>query len=158
MTELTYQQKYYKKNREKIRAQQKIRHQERKLADPEYMKKRRESDIRYYAERGGKEKRNKFSSQYRKDGKFKLRYEERKKVLVDMLGGKCVLCGSTEDLQFDHIDPKTKSFHITPQNSFKKNEPEMKKCQLLCFPCHLNKTFINDFDVIMEKKRSNSNE
>ena len=37
MPELTY----YQKNREKIRAQQKARHQQRKLEDPEYMEKRR---------------------------------------------------------------------------------------------------------------------
>ena len=27
-----------------------------------------------------------------------------------MLGGKCVRCGATEDLEFDHVDPSIKVF------------------------------------------------
>ena len=57
MTELTY----YQKNRDKIRAQQKARHQQRKLEDPEYMEKRRESDRKYHAEGGGKIKRDAYN-------------------------------------------------------------------------------------------------
>jgi len=30
-----------------------------------------------------------------------------------MLGGRCVRCGATEDLEFDHIDPSTKRFTIS---------------------------------------------
>jgi hypothetical protein len=29
-----------------------------------------------------------------------------------MLGGCCVRCGATQDLEFDHIDPSTKVFAI----------------------------------------------
>ena len=32
-------------------------------------------------------------------------YHKRRKLLVEMLGGKCVDCGRTENLQFDHKDP-----------------------------------------------------
>ena len=34
--------------------------------------------------------------------------DERRKILIERLGGKCVKCGTTENLQFDHIDPNTK--------------------------------------------------
>ncbi len=45
MKELTYSQIYYRKNKDKICAQQKARHQQRKLEDPEYMEKRRASNF-----------------------------------------------------------------------------------------------------------------
>lgn len=54
-------------------------------------------------------------------------------------------CGSTENLEFDHIDPKTKSFTITsrPTASEDKMSKELAKCQLLCHTCHENKTYAN---------------
>lgn len=57
------------------------------------------------------------------------------------LGGKCVNCGSQENLEFDHIDSKTKLYTITTI-ALRPNlvEPELKKCQLLCHDCHLLKT------------------
>lgn len=60
----------------------------------------------------------------------------------EALGGKCIRCGGTEALQFDHIDPKTKSFTIASGGSFSKErfDEEVGKCQLLCFPCHNTKT------------------
>lgn len=59
------------------------------------------------------------------------------------LGGKCVKCGSLENLHFDHIDPKTKFFEIGSKiRNYARNrvEEEIKKCQLLCKPCHLKKS------------------
>ena len=62
-----------------------------------------------------------------------------------ILGGKCVVCGTTEHLEFDHIDPKTKSFDITRYVNGGKSKhifmEELKKCQLLCVECHKKKTF-----------------
>jgi len=57
---------------------------------------------------------------------------------LQILGGKCVKCRTTENLQFDHIDPATKSFHIGQQitGSWEEIEKELKKCQLLCYRCH----------------------
>lgn len=58
-----------------------------------------------------------------------------------MLGGKCARCGSTEDLEFDHIDPSTKAFDIAGVLSRAWNAlvEEAAKCQLLCKPCHADK-------------------
>ena len=56
-----------------------------------------------------------------------------------MLGGKCVDCGTTENLQFDHKDPSKKSFNIScvlSERTFK----ELEKCELRCGDCHLEKT------------------
>ena len=44
-----------------------------------------------------------------------------------MLGGKCECCGSTFNLQFDHIDPTTKSFSIAKKYGCKEVFEEIKK-------------------------------
>ncbi len=59
------------------------------------------------------------------------------------LGGVCVECGTTKDLEFDHIDRATKSFEV--RRAFRsmardKLIPELDKCQLLCGPHHSAKT------------------
>lgn len=33
---------------------------------------------------------------------------------IEYLGGQCVLFGSTDNLQIDHIDPAIKIFTVTP--------------------------------------------
>jgi 5-methylcytosine-specific restriction endonuclease McrA len=70
------------------------------------------------------------------------RYHVRRVAAVEMLGGKCVRCGATSDLQFDHIDRRTKEFKIGDWWSvaYDKFLAEVKKCQILCFPCHIKKT------------------
>jgi len=68
------------------------------------------------------------------------RDKERKKLLIEMLGGKCKSCGTTKNLQFDHIDPTTKSFSIAKKYMCPVVFEEIKKCQLLCYECHLKKT------------------
>jgi hypothetical protein len=63
--------------------------------------------------------------------------------LIEHLGGKCVKCGSTSDLEFDHIDPTTKSFTLTGKNLDKPWQAvlaEAHLCQLLCGPHHNEKT------------------
>lgn len=69
------------------------------------------------------------------------RRHELKKRAVELLGGKCSVCGynkSIKALQFHHIDPSQKSFVISGQHcrSWKKIEEEIKKCILLCANCH----------------------
>lgn len=61
----------------------------------------------------------------------------RKKYL---LGKVCCLCGSVKNLQFDHIQPSTKTDHRIWSWSTKRLEDELKKCQILCAKCHCNKT------------------
>ncbi len=72
------------------------------------------------------------------------RREDRRRRLREMLGGACNQCQSVESLQFDHIDPSTKSFTISNlpylDGPWEKLVEEAKKCQLLCQSCHIEKT------------------
>jgi hypothetical protein len=79
----------------------------------------------------------------------KKKYVERKGVYIQKLGGKCVLCSSTESLEFDHLDATTKSFTFTTKIatlSIEKLDAEAKKLQLLCNKCHKEKTAANNDD------------
>jgi len=73
---------------------------------------------------------------------MKQRYYERKQHAIQLLGGKCVVCDSTENLELDHINPTTKVFSISKMWSI--NEAaylvELAKCQLLCNEHHKQKT------------------
>lgn len=69
----------------------------------------------------------------------KRRREEHLRRAFEMIGEKkCAHCGATDNLEFDHIDPATKSFAIGNQvgRSWKQVEAEVRKCQLLCYACH----------------------
>lgn len=71
------------------------------------------------------------------------RYRKRRRdEAIERLGGACTRCGSTEDLHFDHIDASTKVREIASLLTASKAmfEAELTKCQLLCRPCHLEKT------------------
>ena len=68
--------------------------------------------------------------------------KERRQYLEEYLGGKCVKCGATERLDFDHIIPADKSYTIGSNiTCFSLEELilEVDKCQLLCRPCHIQK-------------------
>jgi hypothetical protein len=70
----------------------------------------------------------------------------RKKLVNQILGGRCVACGTTSRrLDADHIDPKTRSFVISDGLTKRWFDilEELKKCQLLCRPCHIDKTLRN---------------
>ena len=69
------------------------------------------------------------------------RRQANKLKLINMLGGKCVICGynsCSAALQFHHTDPKKKHFAISDNttNKFEKLQEEAKKCILLCANCH----------------------
>ena len=70
------------------------------------------------------------------------RYSEKREWAINLLGGKCCKCGSTENLEFDHINPEDKKDVIA--NLLVKSKErlldELKKCQLLCTNCHYEKT------------------
>lgn len=70
------------------------------------------------------------------------RYKERRAWMIEYLGGKCVQCSTTEKLEFDHVDPKTKSFAVSENWSLSKELliTELDKCQLLCNSCHKAKS------------------
>lgn len=73
---------------------------------------------------------------------MKNRYHKRKDIAKKLLGGKCVICGETKNLEFDHIDRTKKSFSISKgwSTSEKKFVKEVNKCQLLCQKHHIEKT------------------
>lgn len=50
--------------------------------------------------------------------------------------GPCSYCGSEEDLEVDHKNPKTKVSHRIWSWSAKRREEELSKCQVLCKTCH----------------------
>lgn len=56
--------------------------------------------------------------------------------------GPCARCGSTEQLDVDHIDAKTKV--IKPSSIWGLSAPkrlaELSKCQVLCRACHIEKS------------------
>ncbi len=79
----------------------------------------------------------------------KKKYVERKDMYLSKLGGKCVVCSTTESLEFDHIDATTKSFTFTTKIaslSIEKLDAEAKKLQLLCNKCHGEKTAASSDD------------
>jgi transposase-like protein len=65
-----------------------------------------------------------------------------KEILVDDAGGQCAACGYRDCigvLQFHHLDPSTKSFHLGREGvtrSLEKARAEARKCVLLCANCH----------------------
>lgn len=87
-----------------------------------------------------KEKYNKYMNEY-----MKKRAKEKRLWALQKLGNKCVRCGSSDDLDIDHIDPSTKSFTFAKLWSKKSEiiERELNKCQLLCKQCHHNKSLLD---------------
>lgn len=67
---------------------------------------------------------------------------KRREAAVEYLGGLCVKCGSSEELEFDHEDPSKKEFNVNSLLSrrWEVQKLELDKCQLLCNTCHLDKT------------------
>lgn len=73
---------------------------------------------------------------------MKARWQHRRQEAIEFLGGKCSICDSRSNLEFDHIDPAEKEFTIAKGSSFS-NERfwlEIAKCQLLCEIHHKEKT------------------
>lgn len=72
-----------------------------------------------------------------------------------ILGTQCVKCWSTENLEMDHIDPRTKHFTITTMIAPKYRRQvlkELKKCQTLCAACHAKKT-ASEHSIAFKKDR-----
>jgi len=128
--------KYYQENKEKIREYSKQYREE----NPEHYKKLRKAQYEKHQEKLVEDQR-------------KLR-KERKEHLVERLGGKCVECGTTHLLEFDHIDPLKKSFTIAQKMTAKIEVlyEEVDKCQLLCRYCHYEKTRRQWLDGTMYEK------
>ena len=128
--------KYYQENKEKIKTYGKQYREE----NPEHCKKLRKAQYEKHQEKLVEDQR-------------KLR-KERKEHLVERLGGKCVECGTTHLLEFDHIDPLSKSFTIAQKMTanIELLYKEVDKCQLLCRYCHYEKTRRQWLDGTMYEK------
>ena len=77
---------------------------------------------------------NKYYSEY-----LLKRYYDRRSDWIDKLGGKCVECGSDENLCFSHVSSKNKEYNISKilsSGSEEKVSSEMEKCVLRCYACH----------------------
>lgn len=68
---------------------------------------------------------------------------KRKLKLIEMSGGKCILCGYNKciaSLSFHHVDPKQKKFCLDMRalsnRTWERVFEEFQKCQLLCMNCH----------------------
>lgn len=81
------------------------------------------------------------------------RRARRRQVLIDLSGGKCEGhfyeeedgCGSTNRLEFDHIDRTTRLFNLSGKGldgKWSSILEEHAKCQLLCHECHRTKTVL----------------
>ena len=122
---------YNKKYRQKMTEEQK---EAKRLADREYYYKNKEKvderNMRYYQE--NKEKLKEKRVPYFNNRRNILKEEAKQK-----LGGKCVWCETTENLEFDHIDPAQKSLTIGKLDcSLELWWKEVDKCRLLCKTCH----------------------
>lgn len=71
--------------------------------------------------------------------------------------GPCVDCGSTEELQVDHVDADLKVEHRVWSWSAKRREAELAKCVVRCEPCHLKKTLRNQEGVTHQAGETNGN-
>lgn len=75
---------------------------------------------------------------------YQRQYVARRRA--EYLAGKvCAVCGSTTDLQIDHVDPTLKEPSLRVRNnifswSAKRRAVELAKCQILCLTHHKEKT------------------
>ena len=68
--------------------------------------------------------------------------KRRKQLLIDIMGGKCCLCGYNKCntvLEFHHINPEEKLYGLSAGgncHSLEQDLAEAKKCILVCANCH----------------------
>lgn len=79
------------------------------------------------------EYKNKYMANY-----MKLRRVKRREKVIAHLGGKCSICGTNENLEINHINPKEKSHNIgdIQDGVWEKIIEELEKCELLCVEHH----------------------
>jgi hypothetical protein len=76
---------------------------------------------------------NQYMNQY-----MKKRYVNRRAEAIIYLGGVCVICFTTQNLDFHHENSEEKKFTIAKGSSFSNERfwSEIDKCILLCKDCH----------------------
>lgn len=64
--------------------------------------------------------------------------QKRRKNYINILGGKCVICNTKENLEFHHVDKETKEYNINAILSYKFPLviEELAKCELRCKEHH----------------------
>lgn len=69
----------------------------------------------------------------------KIRSQRERVRLMAILGGKCVVCGTADNLEFHHKDPDAKEFTIGNALRYSKERrtQEAMKCEIRCTPHHL---------------------
>lgn len=70
----------------------------------------------------------------------KEKRENRRKLIYEALGNKCVECGSTSNLEIDHINPSLKENRISPLAQALSKTLTDDNLQLLCHSCHTKKS------------------
>lgn len=72
------------------------------------------------------------------------RYKKRRKEAFEILGDRCIKCGSTKDLELDHKNRGLKAFDGTRMTAVSHDKflKEIWKCQVLCRECHILKTIL----------------
>lgn len=80
----------------------------------------------------------------------KARYKRLRAAWIEKLGGVCVDCGTTMDLEFDHEDSFSKKFDVSCFDSYSlaKIAEEMQKCVLRCKKHHLEKSLKEDMGAV----------
>tara|TARA_B100001564_G_C20571144_1_gene638392 strand:- start:28 stop:444 length:417 start_codon:yes stop_codon:yes gene_type:complete len=127
---------YKDKDKERERSRNKaLRQYHQKKNDPEWYANKLERN-QQYAEQNREAARE----------RTKERKKKHRQECLNRLGGKCAVCGTTSNLEFDHIDPKTKKFKITAGLSYRLEVlfEEVDKCMLLCKKHHIEKTKANN--------------
>lgn len=74
---------------------------------------------------------------------MKERYGKRRSEAIAYLGGVCIKCNSADRLEIDHKNTEEKTFDLSKAFSgwsWKRIQPELDKCQVLCYDCHKEKT------------------
>jgi len=102
-----------------------------KIKDESFKENKRKKDLEYYHKN--------------KEVRVAKQIERRKELLSEaklFLGGKCLWCGTTENLEFDHIDDSKKEHNVgnAVRNTREVFWNEVGKCQLLCVNCHNKRT------------------
>jgi hypothetical protein len=75
-----------------------------------------------------------------KQSAYQLERQHRIRAAWFRIHGKCVRCGSKENLELDHIDPSKKITHRVWSWAPERRKAELVKCQSLCKICHKKKT------------------
>jgi hypothetical protein len=138
-----YMKKYQQDNKEKINELN--RESRKRVNRKEKDKERYWNDAEYREKVLAKNREQHKKNRDRNRENLNRRRKEQRQRMIDYLGGRCIGCGTIENLQFDHVDRKEKEVNVSKLFGYSDDRVllEVKKCQLLCQECHQYKTTIN---------------